>query len=163
MTGQATGLSNLLLEREQGEIASVGGRVAKFLAAGTLLLGDVVYISAAETVAKGTTNAAYAAFAGVVVGGASYSSAEYVNSDPAQIGQTAALVGETVIVQLDGIAYVKSDGAILVSSRVIPDATVAGEVDVAGANPGYSLGKSIDAIADGSVGRILINLVLDEA
>lgn len=162
MTGKPTGFNNIILERTVGEIASVGGQVKKFLAAGTLLIGDVVYISAAETVAKSTTNADYAAYAGVVVGGASFGK-DIANSDSTMVGQTAALVGEEVYVQIDGIAYVKSDGAILVSSRVIPDASVAGECDVAGANPGYTLGKSIEAIADGSVGRILINLVYDEA
>jgi hypothetical protein len=163
MSGQPTSLSNLLLERANGEIASVGGRVCMFLAAGTLLLGDVVYISAAETVAKSATNADYAGFAGVVIGGASFSPTNQVNSDSTLIGQTAALVGERVIVQIDGIAYVKSDGAILVGSLVIPDASVAGEVDVAGANPGYTLGKSIEAIADGVVGRVLIRHSYNEA
>lgn len=163
MQSQPTSFENVILERIQGETASVGGRVVRFLAAGTLLLGDVVYISAAQTVAKSTTNANYSGFAGVVVGGFTFNSGGAINTDPTLIGQTAATVGQFVLVQIDGVAYVKSDGAILVTSDVIPDASVAGEVDVAGANPGYTLGKSIEAIADGSVGRILIRHSYNEA
>lgn len=148
---------------DDNAVCGVGGNVRRFLAAGTLLIGDVVYISAAETVAKSTTNADYAGFAGVVVGGDSYSKEGYVANESTLVGQTAALVGEVVLVQIDGIALVKSDGAILVSSLVIPDASVAGECDVAGANPGYTLGKSIEAIADGSAGRILIRHSYNEA
>jgi hypothetical protein len=146
-------------------IAEVGGRTVKFLAAGTLLIGDVVYISAADTVAKSTTNADYAAFAGVVVGGQTWDNTGngQAATEAASVGQTAATVGQWVIVQIDGIARIKSDGAILATSLVIPDASVAGECDVAGANPGYTLGKSIEAAADGATGRILIRHSYNEA
>lgn len=145
------------------KIASVGGRTIRMLAAGTLLIGDVVYISAAETVAKSTTNADYAAFAGVVVGGQTWDNLGTVATASTEVGQTAATVGQWVLVQIDGIVNIKSDGAILATSLVIPDASVAGECDVAGANPGYVLGKSIEAIPDGSAGRILLNFTYNEA
>ncbi len=132
----------------------VGGKVVKLLAAGTLLIGDVVYLSAADTVAKSTTQANYATYLGVVVGGYSYDVNGCVTTDADDVGVTAALVGEWVIVQVDGIARVKSDGAILATSLVIPDATVAGECDVAGT--GIPLGIALEAIADGEKGRILI-------
>lgn len=144
-------------------IAEVGGNVRRLLAAGTLLIGDVVQLSAADTVNKTTTNADYQRFIGVVVGGKTYDAGGTVSERAAEVGQTAATVGQWVLVQTDGIARVKSDGAILAGSRVIPDATVAGECDVAGANPGVTLGIAFEAIPDGSAGRILISPSYDEA
>lgn len=159
----ATSFTNLITEKTAGDTGSLGGRVIRQLAAGTLLIGDVVYVSAADTVAKSTTNANYAGFAGVVVGGASYSTDGSVCSDTTLVGTTAATVGQFVIVQIDGIAYIKSDGAILAASLIIPDASVAGECDVAGANPGYTLGVSLVGAADGTVGRMLIRPSYNEA
>jgi hypothetical protein len=163
MTTRPTSFTNVITESVIGEVGSLGGRVVKLLTASTLLIGDVVYVSAANTVAKSTTNANYAGFAGVVVGGATYDSQGSVCGDPTLVGQTAAVSGEFVLVQIDGIAYIKSDGAILAGSLVIPDATVAGECDVAGANPNYTLGISLVAAADGAVGRILIKQSYNEA
>jgi hypothetical protein len=159
----ATSFTSLITEKTQGETGSLGGRVIRQLAAGTLLIGDVVYVSAADTVAKSTTNANYAGFAGVVVGGDSYATDGSICSDSTIVGATAATVGQAVLVQIDGIAYIKSDGAILAGSLVIPDASVAGECDVAGANPGYTLGVSLVAAADGIVGRMLIRHSYNEA
>lgn len=144
------------------EIASVGGNVRKFTAEAALLIGDVVYISAAKTVNKAAVNASYATFAGVVVGGKTFSDMGAVATDDAEVGNAAAAADEWVLVQIDGIAFIKSDGAILAGSRVIPDATVAGECDVAGANPGYTLGTALVAIPDGSVGEMLIGASYDE-
>lgn len=165
MGGAATSFSNLLTEKANGETASVGGRVIRLLAGATLLIGDVVYVStaAAETALKSTTNANYAGFAGVVVGGASFNSLGYINDDSSIVGQTAATSGEWVLVQIDGIAYVKSDGAITYGALVIPDASVAGECDIAGLNPGYTLGVALENISDGNAGRILIRQSYNEA
>lgn len=160
-----TNLPFITSQQTDTGIAEVGGRTVKFLAGATLLIGDVVYISAANTVNKSTTNADYAAFAGVVVGGQSIDNTGngMAISEAGDIGKTAAIATQWVIVQIDGIARVKSDGAILATSLVIPDASVAGECDVAGANPGYTLGKSIEAGSDGNTCRILINHSYNEA
>lgn len=163
MGGRVTALLNLINRQTDTGIGETGGLVAKFTAAGTLLLGDAVYISAADTVAKSTTVALYAGFAGIVVGGQTYDDAESVMQDSTEVGNTAATVGQWVLVQIEGIAYIKSDGAILAGSLVIPDASVAGECDVAGANPGYTLGTALIAAADGAVGRMLIRLSYNEA
>lgn len=164
MTAPATGFSNIITETEIGGTAAFGGQVKRFLAGATLLLGDVVYINATENTAeKSVTNADYAKFLGVVVGGRTFSPDGAICADSTLVGQTAAASGEFVMVQIDGIAYIKSDGAILAGSTVIPDASVAGECDVAGANPGYTLGISLKAAADGSVGKILIRHSYNEA
>jgi len=159
----ATNLSNLQLQQSDGDVGQIGGIVKRFTVASTILLGDVVYISAAETVAKSTTNSNYAKFAGIVVGGSSFDVSGAINVDSTLIGQTAAVSGGWVLVMISGIGYIKSDGAILAGSTVIPDASVAGECDVAGSNPGYTLGIALEAISDGSVGRLLIRPFLDEA
>lgn len=163
MNQQPTNLPYLTGAIDDRATAPIGGYTKRFLAGATLLIGDVVYLSAADTVNKSTTNANYAAFIGVVVGGDSYSTDGYVATETTLVGQTAALTDEQVIVQTDGIALIKSDGAILAGSQVIPDASVAGECDVAGANPGYTLGIAMEAIADGSAGRMLIRQSYNEA
>lgn len=144
------------------EIASVGGNVRKFTAEATLLIGDVVYISAAKSVNKAAANANYATFAGVVVGGKTFSDLGAVATDDAEVGATAAAADEWVLVQITGIAFIKSNGAILAGSRVIPDTVVAGECTVAGADPGYTLGTALVAIPDGSVGEMLIGASYNE-
>ena len=136
-------------------IAEVGGNVRKFTAGAALLIGDVVYLSAADTVNKSAVAADYEKFIGVVVGGKTAAANGSVTDVEAEIGLAAAAAGEWVLVQIDGIARVKSDGAILATSRIIADATIAGEVDIAGAT-GYFLGIALEAIPDGSVGRMLI-------
>lgn len=114
------------------DILAVGGEVNAFLAAGTLLIGDVVYISAANTVAKSATIGDYVTYAGVVVGGAA--TYGHVASLSTDVGQTAALVGQTVLVQNTGKAWVVADAAITVGARVSQGASTAGRVDdVAGA------------------------------
>lgn len=162
-SGPATNFTNIQMQLSDGDVGQFGGIIKRFNVASTILLGDVVYISAANTVAKSTTNGDYAKFAGVVVGGSSFDVSGSVNTESTLVGQTAAVNGGWVLVMTDGIAFIKSDGAILASSLVIPDASVAGECDVAGANPGWILGVALEAIADGSVGRMLIRHNLDEA
>ena len=114
------------------DLEAVGGEVNAFLAAGTLLVGDVVYISAANTVAKSATVGDYVSYAGVVVGGKQ--TFGHVGTLAADVGDTAALVGELVLVQNTGKAWVTSDAAITVGARVSQGAVTAGRVDdVAGA------------------------------
>jgi hypothetical protein len=163
MGGQPTNFLNINLSQIDTEVGGVGGIVIRVLAGATLLLGDVVYYSAADTVNKSATNANYAGFAGVVVGGQTYDPAGTVMDTSTEVGGTAATVGQWVLVQINGIAFIKSDGAILAGSLVIPDASVAGECDVAGANPGYTLGTALIAAADGAVGRMQIGLCYNEA
>lgn len=163
MNGQPTYLTALGLRKTDTNIAEIGGLIAKFTAGATLLIGDVVYVSGSDTVNKSTTNADYQKFAGVVVGGQTYSANEDVLSTLDEVGGTAATVDQWVLVQYAGIAPYKSDGAITAGARIIPDASVAGECDVAGANPGVTLGTAVTAAADGAVGKFLIRPLYDEA
>lgn len=163
MSGQPTNFLNIGTQKSDTAVGSVGGHIKKFLTASTLLIGDVVYLSALNTVAKSTTNANYAAFIGIVMGGQTFDPAETVASEAEQVGDTAAVDGQWVLVQIEGIGLVKSDGAILVGSLCMPDLSVAGECDVAGANPNYTLGIAIEAIPDGSAGRMLIRQSYNEA
>jgi len=160
----ASSFSNIITETVIGGTASYGGRVIRLVTGSTLLIGDVVFINATLNRAeKSTTNADYGKFLGVVVGGASFASNGAICTDTTLVGQNAAVSGEFVMIQIDGIAYIKSDGAILAGSLVIPDASIAGECDVAGANPGYTLGIALQAAADGAVGKILIRQSYNEA
>lgn len=163
MSLQPTAFGAITTQQNDLEVPSYGGRTVRLLAGGTLLLGDVVHTSAAGTVNKSTTNANYSRFVGVVVGGDRFDQQGRINYDPTLVGQQAALVGENVIVQIDGIVPIRSDGAILATSIIIPDATVAGECDVAGANPGWTLGLALAAIPDNTVGPMMIRHAHDEA
>ena len=80
-------------------IGSVGGLVRRFTASGTLLVGDAVYLSAANTVAKSATAANYVGFVGFVVGGSSLSPTMDVDPTVA-VGTTASLTTTDVYVRM---------------------------------------------------------------
>lgn len=111
------------------------------VAAGTLLIGDVVYLSADNTVAKSTTAADYAAVIGVVVGGAQ-TGGLLTADDVANVGTNAALVGESVIVQTNGIATVIAAAALVRGTR-LQVVTTAGRVDDAAFVAGQTVGIAL--------------------
>jgi len=104
------------------ERSSTGGRVIRFKAnATTLLVGDPVFFAAADTVDKSGTTANYIRFAGVVVGG---NGTRYqVAHDSSMVGMTAALAGEDVLVQIDGIVWVVANTAIAITDNIIMSTT----------------------------------------
>lgn len=120
----------------------VGGQVIRALAGAALLIGDVVYWSAANTVNKSATTAAYAAFAGVVVGGAN-TFFQCIDND-ADLGITAADTGEEVLVQISGIAWVLA-AAATAAGATVGVVTTSGRVDDSTATAGAYVGTSITA------------------
>lgn len=135
----------------------LGGDVATFTASGTLLVGDAVYLSADNTVAKSTTAANYAKFIGIVVGGDSLSGFIAQDRDLTSATQlTAALTGKNVIVQINGIARVISDAAVA-TGAVTGGATTAGRVSNTGATAGQIIGTVLAATAGAALNtRMLI-------
>lgn len=166
---------------------SAGGEVLRFTAGVALNVGDVVQISAANTVTKLTTTPNRVI--GVVVGGDStpYDIQEYGSATvPAliQAGILAAAVGQSVIVLVHGVAWVRGDGVIANASQIKMSGTTAGRVIAAtsaltiaaGATAvtstaangaiisgdeavGQPIGKNISAVtADGDVFLAYINI-----
>lgn len=131
--------------KRDGDVAPVGGIVLPFLAAATLLVGDVVFLSAANTVNKSATSADYIKFIGVVVGGRQLYG-EVIDPDINQtsvVGQTAALVGEEVLVQITGIAYVVCAAAVAIAAP-LQVVTTSGRVDDPAAVAGQIVGTSLE-------------------
>jgi hypothetical protein len=133
--------------------AAVGGVVEFFTAGGSLNTGDIVYISAADTVNKSATQANYVGFAGVVVGG------QLTNDNVAtSVGVAAATTGQRVMVQVSGVATVVAGGTVTVGTNfsVIPDTGTAGRV-VAGTTAGQVVGKTLTTGAAAGTMKILIS------
>lgn len=139
---QPTSFSYLLIHNSVNDaIGSVGGLVRRFTASGTLLVGDAVYLSAANTVAKSATAANYVGFVGFVVGGSSLSAS--IDVDPTvAIGTTAALTATEVYVQTDGITrgIVGATGFTAGTNfSAVPSAATAGRI-IPGTTAGQQLG-----------------------
>lgn len=124
-----TNLSYINLSQENGEgYFGLGGITVHAKAAATLLVGDVVYFSATDTVAKSTTPGLYKVLRGVVVGGAG--TYMRVEQEDSEIGiKEAATVGQSVIVLIFGITKVISGAAIAITDVLIADNTTAGKVE----------------------------------
>lgn len=91
----------------------------------TLLVGDVVYLSRANTVHKTTTLASYNAIVGVVVGG-SNTHMQGANST-ANLGDTACFAHGRVLVLKRGRFFVKVDSAgVAPGLALIPSTSLAG-------------------------------------
>ena len=92
-----------------GSSKSVGGLVTYYTAKSTdtLKIGDVVFLDTLSIVAKSATLANYNKVVGVVVGGRSTSMQGAIAS--ADVGSTAALPNQAVIVLQYGRAWVKTD------------------------------------------------------
>jgi hypothetical protein len=125
-----------------------GGEVRVFKnGVDTLIVGDVVYQSAINTVRKSTTLVNYNSIAGVVVGGTrtAMSAATTVPTST----DTAAYANQQVLVMTSGRTWVRIDAAapIVAGTLIIPSTTVAGKVK---GNPGVidsfyrAIGRLID-------------------
>jgi hypothetical protein len=140
--------------RQDKAPGAIGGIVELFTAAAALNTGDAVFFSAANTVNKSVTQANYAGFVGIVVGGA------LTNDNMVdRPGVPAANANQRVFVQVFGIANVVAGGAITVGTNfsVIPDTATAGRV-IAGTTAGQIVGKPLSsATAAGQTIKILIS------
>jgi|SRR6478736_2408542 len=125
-------------------VPTYGGQIARYTASGVLKVGDIVYVSAANTVAKSNTQANYATFAGVVVGSLSDFDGATVNDDSNLLGASLTS-GATVLVQISGIAKVVADAAITVGTRISQGATTAGRVDDTAFTAGQMCGIALGA------------------
>lgn len=128
------------LPRQDKTAAGVGGTVETFTAGAALNTGDIVFFSAANTVNKSNTQANYVGFAGVVVGGAATN-----NNITTSVGVAATTAsGQSVLVQVSGIATVVAGGTVTVGTNfsVIPDTGTAGRV-IAGTTAGQIVGNTI--------------------
>lgn len=118
----------------------------------TLIVGDVVYISAANTVRKSATLANYNTIAGVVVGGTSTNMAA-VTSAPAATDTAAKGATAKVLVLVSGRAWVRVDtvaAGIAAGTLLQPSIYVAGKV-MAKAAPIDSLYRVLGRIVDSGV------------
>ncbi len=132
----------------------VGGDVLQFIAAAALNIGDVVYLSAANTVNKSNTPANYQKFVGVVVGGkATYNQIGTLSTD---VGNAAAAANEDVLVQFNGKCWAVADAAVAAGGLITQGATTAGRVDdSASATQGQIIGMALQA-ATNAADKILI-------
>lgn len=130
-----------------------GGRCVVMTAAAALLVGDLVFISAANTVNKSNTIANYTAVLGVVVGGTATQMEAMLNSG--DVGLTAAAAAnDLVLVLFDGFAYVTAGAAVAAGAKLIVDSTTAGRVktgaittDLVAGNSGSLAGVAIGSAA----------------
>lgn len=157
-------LTNDMLGEDNGQFAT-GGLVLVAKAAATLLIGDAVFWSAAGTVNKSTTAGDRLKKAGIVVGGVQRAVEDYTMEalqSSLDIGETAALVNQPVLVCWHGIALAVATGAIAAGALVTFSAATAGRVVVspaaAAADALGSLGTAVDAsAADADLLRIMVS------
>lgn len=129
----------------------VGGRCEVFSAGAALNIGDVVYLSAANTVNKSATLATnLGKVVGVVVGG--YKTGMQAISRKLDVGVQAAATDEPVLVQVTGKCWVVAGDTISAGDIIIPSDTTAGRVetgtittDAAAGNSGNILGNALEA------------------
>lgn len=157
----ATRLSSIVLgQRDSAVPGEVGGTCVILKAASTtLLIGDCVYASADNTVDKNTTAANYRAFVGVVVGGQTYGNTVHDPSlnQASHVGMTAALAGEWVTVQIDGIAYVIAGvGGLAAGNAVYPSTATAGRAVTTTHTAQQCLGVCTAAGSAGAQAKMLI-------
>lgn len=134
------------LDAEDVGVPTQGGTVIRATASGVLKVGDIVYLSAANTVAKSNTQANYVTFVGVVVGGLSDFDGAVVNDDSNLFGASLT-TGTTVLVQISGVARVIADAAVAAGVRIGQGATTAGRVDDTVFTAGQMAGLSLTAAA----------------
>lgn len=145
---------------DDANLARVGGIILPFKAGQTLVVGDVVYYSATDTVLKSATSALYVAFVGVVVGGfrtfGEVFDDRYNMTNSAGVVQAAQL-NEEVLVQISGIAKVLTSAAVALGAA-LQVVTTAGQVDDPAATAGQIVGTALDAAGGAStVIRMLID------
>jgi len=147
---QVTNFTYLKLNTSQNDFlaGACGGVVVRYVAAATLLTGDIVYISATgSNVNKSTTAANYAAFVGVVVGNDDGVILD-LEADGNAVGLTAATVGQGVLVQISGVANViVGASTVTAGNRIVASAATAGRVLPYGAGAAHCLGVALDTQA----------------
>lgn len=149
---------------EDADVAGgVGGLFVPMTAGAALLIGDIVYLSAASTVNKTLVAATNLAMVGIVVGGdTTYSR---VVQEDAAIGTAAAASGAQVLVAVAGVAKILSDAAITLGNKVTAaTATTAGRgktgtvtTDLVAGDGGRIIGVALNTVAGaGLVVKVLI-------
>lgn len=150
---------------DDGGAFATGGLVCLAKAAATLLIGDAVFWSAAFTVNKSTTAGDRLKRAGIVVGGVPRSLADYVLEvlqTPLDIGETAGVANDIVLVCYRGICVGITDSAIAAGAQVTFSATTSGRL-VAAATAAVTdamgvVGTMVDASgANADKARVLIS------
>jgi hypothetical protein len=139
----------------------VGGEVKTYLAADTLRIGQVVYLSANNTAAKSATLANYNSLLGVVVGGQRVTSQGSVSV--ADTSTIAAIASQRVLVQSRGRAWVLFDtGAGLAPGTQLVPSVKSGMGGRAATRTTIIdtfyrvLGRAVDTVVSGKA--VLINL-----
>jgi hypothetical protein len=157
----ATKFRNIVLgQADVGDFGGVGGTCVILKAAGTLLVGDIVFASAANTVNKSATASDYGAFVGVVVGGDSLGDTvlDTTLNQASYVGQTAALVNERVTVQIDGIAYVIAGvGGLAAGNACYPSGATAGRTVTTSHTAQQHVGTCVEAGSAAAQAKMLIN------
>lgn len=147
---QVTGFSYLKLNTSQNEYlaGACGGVVVRYVAAGTLLTGDTVYISATgSNVNKSTTAANYAAFVGIVVGNDDGIILD-TNAAGNAVGIQAATTGQGVLVQISGVANaIVGASTVTAGNRVIASAATAGRILPYTSGAAHCFGVALDTQA----------------
>lgn len=156
-----TGFSYLHLNESSNDAPEnlfQGGLIVCGIAAGTLVVGDSVFLNGTlDTWAKSNTPANYATVNGIVVGGSG--TGMNVTQDDATIGsQQAATVGQQVLVMVYGIAKALADAAMATNHvKVTGATTTAGRVYTTGAAAGTYLGILLNVAAGAaSVVRVFV-------
>jgi hypothetical protein len=143
---------------------AVGGHDVVFTPAVALLLGDTVFISAANTVSKSIVAGDQVKRVGVVVGGDLTAMNSAGEVDLASVGLMTVCTAVTgrVIVRVSGIAYAIADAALATAGTQLKlGATTAGRV--AAATPATDAGKIVamnlgTAAGAASVVKVIITL-----
>lgn len=107
-----------------------GGQVMLFKAGAALNIGDIVYISAADTVNKSAVAGTFdRKLVGVVVGGKNNDNV--IAETASEVGVAAAAANEDVLVMVEGVTFVKADGIIAVGDPFTASTTTAGKATAA--------------------------------
>lgn len=134
-----------------------GGMTFTYLANDSLKIGDVVYDSIGNRVAKSVTALSYSKRVGVVVGGARTSNrASYDSTD---VGTLAATSSQRVIVAHFGRVWTKTSDSVYIGNNVIAGTAVAGTIKRASTiidSSGRIFGRAVFTIDSGK--KVLINL-----
>jgi hypothetical protein len=141
----------------------VGGEVEHYSAGAALNVGDVVYLSAANTANKSATaGTTLGKLLGVVVGGTKTDLRAV--SRKLDVGVQAAATGEVVLVQVSGKVWAVSDAAITAGDILAAGTSTAGRVktgtittDLAAGSSGNIVGNALEAAAGAAV-TIMIRL-----
>lgn len=161
-----TNFGSTMTSEDDRSNGSPGGEVKIFKAEVALLVGDSVLVSSTvlDQVLKTATATNHKNRVGIVVGGKATDMR--VISGTEAVGLAAAAIGESVLVQISGIAWAVADAAIatyMVKLRL--GTTTAGRLlggvdttDLAAGQTGLILGQNLDiAGAAGDKIRVLIS------